>query len=365
MENAQLSRRGVHWTINTTGLLFILGITDIIIQTLAFCMLVFTLRTAFLQLRRNQSRFWVASFTGLVCLTPVPLFEITFNLSQFSSESLWVFPPWATLIGDILLRVASVILVICRFHRVYIISQLPPTRSKLLFTTASFLIGIAMAVNLWSNFIVRVAQINDHYDSASNLPTPLDEIPLNQDDRTISFATFILVNGAVVATDVIFFTIVIRSATKLKDIAHKSKSASLEEARKQRQIILRLLLPYLPSLAVTLLYLAVLLVTIIAPSIPKMTFASIALNRFAPAVEAFIFYNFTVGQTRRVMNELSSKDSSRDTDMPNAEQQRSLTAKRRVTMREKVQQLSKNLGRGSRPAQNASSGQIAVMTPSP
>ncbi|KAL7749322.1 hypothetical protein RI367_005193 [Sorochytrium milnesiophthora] len=256
------------------------GVIDITIQSLAFCLLCYSLWVVCCQLQHSARRFWVASFIGLLCMAPVPLFGITFTLLSFTTQSQFSFPTYVALIGDVLLRLGCIMLTLCRFHRVRRVCQLPKRWSTALLYSASGAVVAAMAVNLWSDVSLRLQRAQDV------LTLPVEEWL----DRTIAFASFVLVNGANLATDIILFAVLFRSAS----------SPRPTRAQLARGLLLTILL----------LYLALQTVAVAAPWVPNMTYASIALNRFVPAVDAFVFYTFIVFRTRRIV------ESNAVTDLP-------------------------------------------------
>ncbi|KAL7749320.1 hypothetical protein RI367_005191 [Sorochytrium milnesiophthora] len=320
---ALLHPRGVTWTVDMSSLAGIFGTLNLVLQTASFILMCRTLYTALTNLWRNQSRFWIASAVGVLCLTPVPLFEICYTLSSFSNQTLWSYPPWVTLIGDILLRVACLLLALCRFYRVSVISPLPKSHTSRLFYSMSALIGLSMLVNLWSDAALRLAEIRLGTSGAAGTSTLPEEQALIASDRVVGFVTFLIFQGAVVATDYAFVRILFAAAGQVTAVSHpvtnggsapvNTAGGNMAEIVRQRKLTKTLLLPYLPSVIIALLYIFVQILAFVAPTIPKINFTAIALNRFAPAVEAFVFYNVTVRQTRMIMREAKSYSASKST----------------------------------------------------
>ncbi|KAL7749040.1 hypothetical protein RI367_005691 [Sorochytrium milnesiophthora] len=313
-----MNTRTVTWTVDVTSLGFTFGILDIIIQSISFSLMCYTLYTTYQQLRRNPTYFWKASMAGVLCLAPVPLFEIAYSLSSFSSQSLWPFSPMLTLLADILLRIACVLLTLCRFRRLLIVSN-QYRHAQVVHNIMSLVIVVAMTASLWSNCVLRVTQLQTGVNNAANSITPAGEADLVNRDRIIGFVTFVIVFAASIATDTLFLIILTRAADGVRDAsksggkpsatsptptdAVSSVAACDEKRRQRRQFIAELMLPYAPSALVAILYFVLQVLAIVAPWIPRLNYSSIALNRFAPAVEAFVFYNVTVRQTRKIMRE--------------------------------------------------------------
>ncbi|KAL7749360.1 hypothetical protein RI367_005231 [Sorochytrium milnesiophthora] len=260
------------------------GVIDIAIQSVAFCLLCYSLWMVCSQLQHSARRFWVASFIGLLCMAPVPLFGITLTLLSFTTQSQFSFPTYVALIGDVLLRLGCIVLTLCRFQRVRRVCQLPKRWSTALLYSASGAVVAAMAVNLWSDVSLRLQRAQD--GAANVLTLPVEEWL----DRTVAFASFVVVNGANLATDIIFFAVLFRSASP-----PRPTRAQLAQGL---------------STTISLLYLALQTVAVAAPWVPNMTYASIALNRFVPAVDAFVFYAFIVFRTRRIV------EANAVTDLP-------------------------------------------------
>ncbi|KNE68833.1 hypothetical protein AMAG_13471 [Allomyces macrogynus ATCC 38327] len=279
---------GVHWVVDfsTTG--DALTLVTLILQCLAFLMLVWAVTLVVPSMRRNSSKFWKASLVGTVLLVPVPLFEVAFTLSMWSAQSLWPFPPYVTLIGDVLVRAGYGVITVCRFWRLKLITPEHPARATMLFRCASALILVVTLASLGSSFALRLTEWTHRaYGVNIHATTPDPEvIARRNDDRLVGFITFMAVHLANLVTDILFF---------------KTILSSMSATRMTSRDWIALSLPYAAPVAATAAYVVVLVVSFVKPDTPYVIFFSIALNRLAPAIETFLFFRFSVAHTRRLL----------------------------------------------------------------
>ncbi|KAJ3364497.1 hypothetical protein GGF32_001597 [Allomyces javanicus] len=294
---------GLHWVVDfsTTG--DALTLVTLILQCLAFVMLVWAVTLVVPSARRNSSMFWTASLVGTVLLVPVPLFEVAFTLSMWSAQSLWPFPPYVTLVGDVLVRAGYGLITVCRFWRLKLISPEHPTRATKLFRAASALILVVTLASLGSSFALRLTETTHHaygVDIHSNTPDPV-VLARRNDDRLIGFITFMTVHVANLITDILFY---------------KTILSSMSAARMTSRDWIALTLPYAAPVAATAAYVVILVVSFVRPDTPYVIFFSIALNRLAPAIETVLFFRFSVAHTRRLLQAGGSSGGGRTRTTP-------------------------------------------------
>ncbi|KNE69350.1 hypothetical protein AMAG_13718 [Allomyces macrogynus ATCC 38327] len=279
---------GLHWVVDFTTMGDALTLFTFILQCLAFLMLVWAVTLVLPSVRRNSSKFWKASLVGTILLVPVPLFEVAFTLSMWSAQSLWSFPPYVTLIGDVFVRAGYGLITVCRFWRLKLISPEHPARATMLFRAASALILIATLASLGSSFALRLTETTHRaygVDIHSTTPDPV-VLARRNDDRLVGFITFMTVHLANLVTDILFF---------------KTILSSMSAARMASRDWIALTLPYAAPVAATAVYVATLIVSFVRPDTPYVIFFSIALNRLAPAIETVLFFRFSVAHTRRLL----------------------------------------------------------------
>ncbi|KAJ3374788.1 hypothetical protein GGF31_006686 [Allomyces arbusculus] len=284
---------GVHWVVDFSTMGDALTLVTLILQCLAFLMLVWAVTLVVPSVRRNSSKFWKASLVGTVLLVPVPLFEVAFTLSMWSVQSLWPFPPYVTLIGDVLVRAGYGLITVCRFWRLKLISPEHPTRATMLFRGASALILVVTLASLGSSFALRFTEWSHHaygVDVHASVPDAA-VLARRNDDRLVGFVTFMTVHLANLITDILFF---------------KTILSSMSATRMTSRDWIALTLPYAAPVATTAAYVVVLVVSFVRPDTPYVIFFSIALNRLAPAIETFLFFRFSVAHTRRLLQAGSS-----------------------------------------------------------
>ncbi|KAL7751804.1 hypothetical protein RI367_002804 [Sorochytrium milnesiophthora] len=294
--------RRVVWVIRLSSPEGVANVCNVILQSISFCMMVYTFAVVVRQVQRNRSPFWKASLIGVLCMVPVPLFEVSFTLANMTRQTLIPYPAYCTLICDVFLRVSCIVIAVCRFRRAKIVSTLPEHRSAQIFYAMSVMVVLAMGVNMWSDFTFRLAQTSDGRADASGGHSPSSEWLSSAVDKAISFITFLLLFVAGVATDLVFIVILVRASTAARMGGRSAETIRFRDLLKEKRFVARMVLPYVPSTAAVLIY-------IVAYAV-NFTFLAIGFNRIAPAIEAFVFYNVTVKQTRIVTKGLSTTHMS-------------------------------------------------------
>ncbi|KAI9190019.1 hypothetical protein H9P43_001452 [Blastocladiella emersonii ATCC 22665] len=265
------------------------------LQFLSFVALLYNLSVVFPQWKKNRSTFWHASLIGSLLLLPVPLFEISFVLSRFTSGTLWPFPSYLTIIGDVFVRTGYGIITVCRFHRLRIVSPLRRKTSTRVFYVAATLIFCVAAACIYSSFALRLAELPLKLGQAP----PQHVLALREQDRLINFIAFSCSTLASLATDFLFYNVIVASTLSVQDRSAISLRVKLE-----------IIGPYLPAIVTGFVYITCLLLSFFAPSIPSMQFSSNTLGKLIPAIDSVIFYRFSIQQTKTLLKSLSSGSGS-------------------------------------------------------
>ncbi|KAL7749321.1 hypothetical protein RI367_005192 [Sorochytrium milnesiophthora] len=283
-----------------------LRIADIAIQAIAFCMMCYTLWTVSLRFGRDRSSwFWRASLFGVLCLTPVPLFELIYVLDLFASMGAFPYGFGEGFVGDLLLRIASATIVICRFQRLLIVSPWPKQRSKYLFYGMSLTVIVLMIVDLWATGVTRLAFVTPS--------TPFMELLTDFNMlRTVDVITLPALHIISLATDLQFVLVLINSKLQVKSATKTTSGApQATDMLRQRAFLTHLILPYLPSALCAMLFIVLIGVEFTRPADTNLSFCSIALTRFTPTIEAFVFFNVTIQQTRNIIQQAESFASTK------------------------------------------------------
>ncbi|KNE58569.1 hypothetical protein AMAG_04133 [Allomyces macrogynus ATCC 38327] len=297
----------VVWSINLSSTRDALFVTGAVIQSVSFFLLVWNLVTVISHWLRSRSGFWTWSLVGSVLLMPVPLFEISYVLSRLSNGTLWPFPAYTTIIGDCFVRTGYAIITICRFFRLRLVSPLRKRHSKHIFFGASALVVVLMAMCITSSFILRLEE--NKFPVGSKPSQHL--LDLRRTDRFVNLTGVMGTSLMSLATDLLFYVVVVRSTTESRGhaaIAWQTKA--------------RVLMPYAPPIFVAVAYIVCLFLSVFAPTIPSMLFTANTLGKFVPVVDAFVFFRYSIDQTKSLLQSLSSSHGTTNggtsTTNPNA-----------------------------------------------
>ncbi|ORZ31901.1 hypothetical protein BCR44DRAFT_37272 [Catenaria anguillulae PL171] len=305
----------------------------LMLHTSGVIMLVPCLQMAVKNLRvRKNWRFWLPTLLGLLLLLVTCLIEITFVAGYFDGFKAFMWTPIHTLSGDVTVRLGVMITASLRLWRLYLIVQ---ERNQKIVLASMFCVCFVMLLTLGFTIDLRA------YEAAVLLiqPRPLAIrnalIFLRTQESLVSFLSFFIVKIFSIAADIVFITVLMENG----------RSAG-KNARKLTKT--QILSPYLINVLFSIVYLIVVGLTRIvwdSATYNFIQFTNITLNRFCPALEAFIFYRFTINQSRHLLLRGKSKSG-----LTTRSSQVSSVSKRGVAATASVSQHDDGGGGESRPS---------------
>ncbi|KNE58455.1 hypothetical protein AMAG_04026 [Allomyces macrogynus ATCC 38327] len=281
---------------------------------------------------KGRQVFWIASTIACLFLLATSLLEIVYTLTRISQFTWFPWPRITSIGGDITVRLGYAILTTVRFWRLRAIS---PFQRQKYFPYATAIVWIVLLVSLGCVSAVRV--LEQKY--GNRVPVPEDLVSARQGEQVLSFIAFLIVQLFNLAVDVLFYQIIAKNLDMLRGSTRQStqdggsesvgasttggagmaaagtiSSATTKSAKKatsasekaRREVILS----FLPPVAVDIAYLIALIFSMISANAAGITHMVVTLNRFAPTVEAVIFFVFSIKQTRKLVRSNDAKSGS-------------------------------------------------------
>ncbi|KNE55647.1 hypothetical protein AMAG_01534 [Allomyces macrogynus ATCC 38327] len=196
---------------------------------------------------KGRQVFWIVSMIACLFLLATSLLEIVYTLTRISQFT-WL--PWLRITsigGDITVRLGTL---------------------DSYFPYATAIVWIVLLVSLGCASAVRV--LKQMY--GNHVPVPEDRVNARQGEQVLSFIAFLIVQ---------LFNLAVT----------------------RREVILS----FPPPVAVDIAYLIALIVSMISANTAGITHMVVTLNRFAPTVEAVIFFVFSIKQTRKLVRSNNAK----------------------------------------------------------
>ncbi|KAJ3363340.1 hypothetical protein GGF32_004334 [Allomyces javanicus] len=274
---------------------------------------------------KGRQVFWIASTIACLFLLATSLLEIVYTLTRISQFTWFPWPRITSIGGDITVRLGYAILTTVRFWRLRAIS---PFQRQKYFPYATAIVWIVLLVSLGCVSAVRV--LDQKY--GNRVPAPEDLVNARQGEQVLSFIAFLIVQLFNLAVDVLFYQIIaknldmLRGSTKQSTqdggsesanasttggaagmaVAKSAKKGISASEKARREVILS----FLPPVAVDIAYLIALIFSMISANAAGITHMVVTLNRFAPTVEAVIFFVFSIKQTRKLVRSNNATSGS-------------------------------------------------------
>ncbi|KAI9190291.1 hypothetical protein H9P43_001724 [Blastocladiella emersonii ATCC 22665] len=265
-------------------------IVGLVLHPIAVCLLGYSLVTSLRNARSSKSVvFWAASGLTNALLIVTCLLEITYVSTFLDDQRNIKWTPLQTMIGDITVRCGIAGMTALRLYRLRLIA---PGKFKKPIVSVIFGTVIMLIASLAVTVMTRTMEL-DNYGT----PTTAATTASRKTESITTFAIFMVVQLINLGADYCFYLVLVKSA----------ESSNGESTRLSAHVSLsrEIGLPYLPSFIVDLAYMAAMIAS------QKLVddrdawsvamFLTITLCRFAPAVELFVFFQFTVPQTRVIL----------------------------------------------------------------
>ncbi|KAL7754373.1 hypothetical protein RI367_000354 [Sorochytrium milnesiophthora] len=332
-----------------------------LLQLIMFVLLVMVFAPAAAHAVLNlRSRFWTFSALGLFLLLPVPLCEICYVLARFTKNTLFYFPMEGTLFGETCLRVGYACVVCCRFYRLRLVAPVSRRKSLVAYLVMSTLAIAVLIAGLTTSYIARLTDMKDLYAqgykdrvAGSHRKVSQHVLDMRKLDNMVNIVAFVVLHLASLATDMAFIYIIVsstrpfrvtrapapppssaitnlpstagagndRNTTGFAQPTPLSSASKAMASSKDRSMYnsegelslsekMRIVGAYLPTILLMILYVISLVFNFVDDHASIRQYIVICLAKALVAMECFVFYRFSIHQTKALIRSLGATTTS-------------------------------------------------------